>query len=101
MAFIITLMYRSVETTIKILYTISMCGEVQQFRAEGNGKNYKVPIPNCLHGSGVLFLSKDRAYFQEIHIDTLVSLFSFVVVVVLLQLQCNGSYVSCIYIFCS
>ena len=62
----------------------SMSGEVQQFRNKGQGTNYQVPIPNRLHGPGVLFLSKYRAYFQKFLIDTSVSLFSSVIVVVVL-----------------
>ena len=61
------------DVTINILYTLSMSGEVEEFRSR---------IPNRLQGPGVFFLSNDRAYFQKFLVNTTVG---FTVVVVVLQ----------------
>ena len=60
-------LYRLVGTMTKILYSFSESGKMEMFRAESYGK------PILLSGPGVLFISKDRAYFQESSIKTLVS----------------------------
>ena len=72
---------RLVDVTISILYTISMSGEVQEFRSR---------IPNRLQGPGILFRSNDRAYFQKFLVDTTVGFTVVNVVFVLPSLQCRA-----------
>ena len=61
--------HRLVGARVEIMYTFSMSGEVEEFRAEG-GRN----IPSHLRGPGILFLHNNaRAFFQDFLVDVSVS----------------------------